>query len=154
MEENGSGSVMPFEDTEMKSFVDKSYNPETNNMFIKSEVYQSASEIEMEYTNDHTKLIEDAAETRVAKQKEDLSKCIPIHQRSLERKSYDCSFCSYKTHRKSNLNSHMLIHKDASEVTTYDCNFCSYKTKRKGPLKIHMLIHKDASEDVKTEQNQ
>ncbi|KAJ8938086.1 hypothetical protein NQ318_021760 [Aromia moschata] len=124
-------SVMPSEDTKIISFGDKSDNPETNNMSIKSEPNQN-TEIEMESPKGH-KLIDDAAERRyycqfcpyVAKQKEDLSKHVPIHQKSLKQE-----FMTAAKH-KGNFNKHMLIHKDASEITTYDCCFCSYKAKQK-----------------------
>ncbi|KAJ8938078.1 hypothetical protein NQ318_021752 [Aromia moschata] len=164
---------MPSEDTEMKFFVDTSYNSETNVMSIKSGVNQIASEIEMESPKGH-KLIEDVAETRycklcpyVARRKIDLSKHVLIHQRSLKSRTYDCSFCSYKAKQKNNLVRHMLIHKDASETKhkshltrhmlihkdssemTYQCALCSYKAKQKDYLRRHMWIHKDASE-IKT----
>ncbi|KAJ8939370.1 hypothetical protein NQ318_012051 [Aromia moschata] len=147
-----SNVILP-EDTDIKSFVDRSYKHETNHTSVNWDPNQNGNEIKLEYPEDH-KLIEDVAVTcyhcyectYVTKQKGLLSRHVLIHRKSLEIKTYDCSFCPYKAKRKSNLTRHILIHKDASEITTYDCRFCSYKAKQKSNLTQHMLIHKDASE--------
>ncbi|KAJ8935762.1 hypothetical protein NQ318_000235, partial [Aromia moschata] len=163
-EEEECDSAIPSEDSEIKSFVDRSYQQETNHASVNWDPNQNGNEIKLEYARDH-KLIEDVAVTRyrcyhcpyVTKQKGLLSRHVLIHRKSLEIRTYDCSlcpykakrkkpFCSYKTKHKRNLSKHMLIHKDASEIITYDCSFCSYKAKQKGNLSKHMLIHKDASE--------
>ncbi|KAJ8940192.1 hypothetical protein NQ318_010692, partial [Aromia moschata] len=151
-EEEYDGVILP-EDTEIKSFVDRSYKQETNHTSVNWDPNQNGNEINLEYPEDH-KLIEDVAVTRyhcyhcpyVTKQKGLLSRHVLIHRKSLEIRTYDCSLCLYKAKRKNNLSKHMLIHKDASEITTYDCSFCSYKAKQKIHLTRHMLIHKDASE--------
>ncbi|KAJ8937193.1 hypothetical protein NQ318_005959 [Aromia moschata] len=75
-----------------------------------------------------------------------LKKLLFLPQDASNVKTYDCSFCSFKTKHKSYLPIHMLIHQDASEIKTHQCALCSYKAKRKGQLTAHMLIHKDASE--------
>ncbi|KAJ8933610.1 hypothetical protein NQ318_013196, partial [Aromia moschata] len=109
--EDECDSVMPSEDTEMKSFADESYDPKTNYVFIKCDPDQTASEIEMDYPEGN-KLIEDVVETRyycklcpfVARRKKDLSKHVTTHQGSLETRTYDCSFCCYKTKKKKYFN--------------------------------------------------
>ncbi|KAJ8937102.1 hypothetical protein NQ318_013060 [Aromia moschata] len=136
-----NSSAIPSEDTEVKSFVDRSYQQETNHTSVNWDPNQNGNEIKLEYPKDHN-LIEDVA----AKRKRDLTEHMLIHKDASEITTYDCSFCSYKAKRKGDLTRHMLIHKDASEITTYDCSFCSYKAIRKSHLIRHMLIHKDASE--------
>ncbi|KAJ8940205.1 hypothetical protein NQ318_010705 [Aromia moschata] len=144
-EEAECESVMPSEDTEMKFYVDDSYNSETNYVFVKSEPNQNSPEIETEYPEGQERYYCKLC-PYVAKRKRDLSKHVPIHQRSLKTRTYDCSFCSYKAKQKGTLTRHMLIHKDASEVTTYQCTLCSYTAKVKSYVTEHMLIHRDASE--------
>ncbi|KAJ8937988.1 hypothetical protein NQ318_015485 [Aromia moschata] len=148
-----NSSVILSEDTEIKSFVDRSYQQETNHTSVNWDPNQNGTEIKLEYPEDH-KLIEDVAVARyhcyhcpyVTKRKGLLSRHVLIHRKSFEIRTYDCSLCSYKAKQKSDLTRHLLVHKDASEITTYDCSCCSYKAKHKIHLTTHMLIHKDASE--------
>ncbi|KAJ8937998.1 hypothetical protein NQ318_015495 [Aromia moschata] len=148
-----NSSAIHSEDTEVKSFVDRSYQQETNHTSVNWDPNQNGNEIKLEFPKDHN-LIEDVAVTRyrcyhcpyVTKQKGLLSRHVLIHRKSFEIRTYDCNLCPYKAKRKSHLTKHILIHKDFSEITTYDCSFCSYKAKLKSHLTGHMLIHKDASE--------
>ncbi|KAJ8937103.1 hypothetical protein NQ318_013061 [Aromia moschata] len=135
-------SAIPSEDTQIKSFMDKSYNQETNHMFIKSDPNQDASKV----TTYQCTLC--SVKTKL---KSSLTRHMLIHKDASEVTTYQCTLCSYKAKKKSSLNRHMLIHKDASEITTYQCPLCSYKAKFKYYLTRHMLIHKDASE-VRTHQ--
>ncbi|KAJ8937104.1 hypothetical protein NQ318_013062 [Aromia moschata] len=161
-------NVMPSEDTVMKFFLDTSYNSETNDMSIKSDPNQDASEVTTYDCNlcsfktkykrcltQHMLIHKDASEVMTyrcplcsykTKWRKNLTQHMLIHKDASEVTTYDCSFCSYKTKFKSHITQHMLTHKDSSEVTTYQCTLCSYKVKIKSSLRRHMLIHKDASE--------
>ncbi|KAJ8939371.1 hypothetical protein NQ318_012052 [Aromia moschata] len=98
-----NSSVILSED-EIKYFVDKSYKQETNQTSVNWDPNQNGNEIKLEYPKDH-KLIEDVAVTRYHyQQKGLLSRHVLIHQKSLEIRTYDCNFCSYKAKQKKQFN--------------------------------------------------
>ncbi|KAJ8940183.1 hypothetical protein NQ318_010683 [Aromia moschata] len=101
-------NAIPSEDTEIKFFVDRSYEQETNHTSVNWDPNQNGNEIKLEYSKDH-KLIEDVAVTRyhcpyVTKQNGLLSRHILIHRKSLEIRTYDCSLCPYKAKTKKPFN--------------------------------------------------
>ncbi|KAJ8941222.1 hypothetical protein NQ318_015654 [Aromia moschata] len=148
-EEDECEGVMTYDDTDIKPFVDKSHNDETNQMTIECVPHQKWSTPRIDH-----KVIEDREVTPYpcklcsyeAKLKEDLTQHMLIHQDISKVTPYQCKLCPYKTKRKGVLSKRGRNHENASEVITYQCKLCPYKTKSKGVLSKHVRILHNTSE--------
>ncbi|KAJ8956865.1 hypothetical protein NQ318_014280 [Aromia moschata] len=147
-EEDECDGDIPHDDTEIKPFVNNSYD-QTNQTTIECVPGENASVTEMGYLK-YGELIEGVEVITYFcklcsyedKSKEDLTKHMLHHKDISELTTYQCEQCPYKTQRKGLLTKHILIHGN----TTYQCKLCPYKTKWKGNLSKHVRIHQNASE--------